>query len=211
MLGRSGPEEGLHVGQRGGVQSAIDPIVVCPYGGRREGQALRTPSRRRRARVISLPAAPSLTTSRWLSRLSWVSASSREPSRSAPATGRGRARGRQRLEVVGAIEPVVALTRRAAPGAGRCAGRGNVGALEHDVLEQVREPRPALVLVREPTVVPQVDRHRGAPWSGLAITPGRWPGAARRSVVDGDRRGHVMAPSCQATQRSDGVPDSDVS
>ena len=100
---------------------------------------------------------------------------------------------RQGLEVVGAVEPGRAV-HRAAGGLdeGDVLGLGDVaGSLEHDVLEEVREPGLALHFVLRPDVVPEVDRDDRRE----VILGDDDPQAVVETLVAehdvGDRRGHA--------------------
>jgi hypothetical protein len=94
-----------------------------------------------------------LTTSTWLRRFSSVSfgARSRSPSRNSARSSAG---GRQHLEVVGVVLVGGAVEHPAralhVPEVGQLLQA--LAALEHQVLEQVREPRPALGFGPEPDV-----------------------------------------------------------
>ena len=105
-----------------------------------------------------------LTTSRWLSRFSWLSASRSVAIRSASSqSAELELVGRQRLEVVRPVEPGRAV-HRAAGGLDErdVLGLGDVPrALEHDVLEEVGEAGLARDLVLRADVVPEVDRDDG--------------------------------------------------
>ena len=71
-----------------------------------------------------------------------------------------------RLEVVGAVEvggAVDVAARRRASSSLKCASRGDVlRALEHHVLEQVREPGAARLLVGRADVVPELTATSGS-------------------------------------------------
>ena len=73
------------------------------------------------------------------------------------------------LEVVGAVVVGGAVQVARAGGLEQTdvgVGRHVLRALKHHVLEEVREPRPSLVLVGRTDVIPEVDRHHRQPALG---------------------------------------------
>ncbi len=118
----------------------------------------------------------------------------------------------QGVEVVRPIGPGRGV-QRASGGLdeGEVLALGHVlGALEHHVLEQVREPGPARLLVAAADVVPQVDRHDRRPSIGGQEHPQAvvQPKALNRNVGHGASQVQELAR--RTGSRRESVPDAEV-
>src|SRR6266550_1871046 len=202
------------------LRSSIDPMTVCAYAkhpalsngqimpSMKAGEYGWLSTRRRRS---------SFTVSRWFWKCSSVMAS--EPKRQVQAI-----RG-QRLVVVGAVLRRTAVLRPAGPRDQlEVLALLHVGrALEHHVLEQVREARAARPLVARAGVVPHVHRHDGrrvilrvddaqavgkrerfvGDLAGLAEQPGSERGAKQQQSGDDGRDAGTIAHSALGTTGPD--------